>query len=233
MRKRFTLALALTGTALLAASGAAAASDGAGAAITSSGLAATGWAGPFTVTFVKPSGSTVGATTIQGVNLGKPWGSLFEMSTDSPIAGIGHQVLCDTVVTNPATFSPGYQAANYAGEAGQSPVNPVSGIYFDASCDDGSGYDFYRVRWDDVTDSSGQPWHLFEDNTPAELGAFYWGSSVQDGGAHGTLSVPLDNDGWEAAQITVYGHDARGFHFVADGGGEVVPQGEQITTTAW
>ena len=234
MSKRLITSLTLVSmvAVLLLASGVASASTGAGTAATTSGLVAYGWAGPFTATFVNPSGSTTDASAVPGVDLSKPWGSLFELGAAGSTFGLGSGVACSTVVTNPASFSAGYQAYDYSSAFGTSPVNPVSGVYFDATCDDGSGYDFYRVRWDDTSGTpypTGQPWPLFQD-AEGGLGAFYWGSSVQDGGYHGTLTA-LDNGGDEASQITVYGHNASGFHFVTDGSGQVYPNGSNIVTT--
>jgi hypothetical protein len=236
MSKRLTFVPTLVCAmgALFVVAATAAASAGGGTAVTSSGLVATGWAGPFTVTFVKPTGATTGASTIAGVDLGKPWGSLFELGRSGDASGIGSTAACPTTVTNPASFGAGSIAFDFPPAPGQSPIDPLSGIYFDASCSDGSGYDYYRVHWDDVMDSSGHPWRLFMDNTPGpQLGAFYWGSSVQNGDTNGTLSIPFDNNGWESAQITVYGHNAGGFHLLATGGGEVVPEASDIVTTAW
>jgi hypothetical protein len=247
MAGMLSLAVAMLAVFLPATAGAAD-SVGGGTAVTSSGLVASGWAGKFTITLVVPSGSTTGASTVSGVDFSHPWASLFELGTESPLNGVGHTAACPTVVTNPTSFSAGYQAANYPPPPAQwvnqpsmghwsGPPEPTSGIYFDVACNDGAGYDFYRVQWDDVSGApypAGQPWPLFP-TTFGELfsggGTFYWGSSVQDGGYRGTLSVPFDNNAGEAAGITVYGHNASGFHFVTGGSGGVVPQGGDITTT--
>jgi hypothetical protein len=221
-----TLATIAAVLGALAAPAGAGAADG-GTAVTSSGLAAFGWADKFTVTFVVPSGPTTGRTTIPGVDLGKPWASLYVLGSGSDLSGIGGTMGCSTVVANPSGYSAGHPAL----PARQGEIVPVSGIYFDASCDDGGGYDFYRVRWDD-TSTDGEPWRCFESIFPVAAGAFYWGSGVQHGGYHGTLSPLVYNGCDEAAILTVYGHDALGFHLVSGGGaGQVAPHASNIVTT--
>jgi hypothetical protein len=234
------LSAAIALLVLLTPGMASAATAGAAHEITSQGLVAAGNAGDFTVTLVVPSGPTTGASTVPGVDFGKPWASFFELGTQAPLDGIGHSVACPTQVINPTSFSAGYQAANYPPPPAQwaneppmgnwsGPLEPVSGIYFDVTCNDGSGYDFYRVRWDDWLDPwTGRPQALW----PGTGGAGgYWGSSVQDGGYHGELGAQFNNNAFEVGYISVWGHNATGFHYVADGAGDVDPQGVGIMTT--
>jgi hypothetical protein len=86
------------------------------------------------VTLVVPAGPVVSSGPTDSVDLAKPWAVLTETSVESGARVCGR-------VENPTTFNPGGLRQAGDGEAWH-------GTSVDVRCDDGAGYQFYRVRWD-------------------------------------------------------------------------------------
>ena len=215
---------------ILALPGAASGATGLGTAgvsvnggLVASGLASSASGSELTMTFVIPRGA-LGFSPVAGVDFSKPWGSLTVQPGNGATFGVESHQAC-AVVTNPSTWTTGYEPINDAGD----PAQPLSGIYFDTPCQDGSGYDFYRVQWDDYPDPwTGRPEHVFIDGL--RTNTYYWGSTVQTRDAHGT--VTSFDDAIESARVSVYGHDAHGLHPVTLSGiGNVVPAASVIAVT--
>jgi hypothetical protein len=212
----------LTATAVVAAallvSAAVASADqpGNSALGASGGLVATGgFSAPngdvFTATFVIPTSGAAESPHSGGVSFARPWASLEKWNGAPP--GIGTADPCSTV-TNPTSWSAGYQVSSpYYSPPGQ---QPRSGVYVDIVCNDGSGFQYYRVRWDDAVSAFGglQP---VADTSQRPPEWSYWGSAVQQlGGAHGTLLVRAD--GAENASLSICGFDGSTFHCLAPTG---------------
>jgi hypothetical protein len=231
--------------ALFSFPAAAGAVDGVGAAsaISSGGFVATGGAfipssqgqGGISATFVAPSGTCTGGSSVSGVDFCKPWVSVVEGYASGGFVGSQN---CATVA-NPTGWSSGSlvtPASNWPTSG--APTQPLSGIYVDAACNDGSGYDFYRVQINDWSDANG-PWGLFNDmmwGTPVGLGAanpIYWGAGAGTVAYKGTVSFASDNGAIEVASSSVYGHNAGGFQLLSnDGSGRVYPMASDVVTTA-
>lgn len=231
--RRGWLVLGISSTLLLSAAAASAnqVSD-ATVAVATGGLVATGGGnGPngdsFSVTFVVPTGITQTLNT-GTVDFARPWADISEENQ--------HQNYVCSTVTNPTSWNMGTliqpgssynQSAEPAGEK-----NPRSGVYFDATCADGSGYQFYRVIWTDMV-TGGQAWPVF----PTGLGdwngvhTYNWGSAVQYSGDHGLVTVR--DAGLEAANLTICGY--RDAHFYCTtgpsylDGGQIEPKPSLIT----
>jgi hypothetical protein len=216
---------------------------GAATTISSGGFIATGGAfipstqgyGGISATFVAPSGTCTGGSVVTGVDFCKPWASVVEGYANGGVVGSQN---CATLV-NPTSWDEGWSvtpAANWS--SSDAPTQPRSGIYVDAACNDGSGYDFYRVVINDWSDANG-PWGLFDDlvwGTPVGEGAanpIYWGAGAGTVADKGTVSFTSDNGAIEVASSSVYGHDASGLHLLSnDGSGRVYPTASNVVTTA-
>jgi hypothetical protein len=186
----------------------------------------------FAVTFVIPKRATSETPHAGAVSFAKPWVSLVEESNQPP--AIGSTDPC-AVVTNPSSWSAGYAVSSpYYNATGQ---QPRSGVYVDVACpNDGSGFEFYRVRFDDML-WNGQPESVFDtalvDNTVTvdNLEEYSWGSAVQQpSGDHGLLLV--GERGTENADMSVCGYNGSGFQCLpGSGGGQLVPSASSITVT--
>jgi hypothetical protein len=217
-----TVALAMLVLSLPAAAGAAnGIGVGAGSAVSAGGIIvygdfvlspSRGQEGvPFT--FVIPSGTSTGASLVPGVDFSKPWAAFAVGYAD----GFGQVVAngCSTV-SNPTSWSAGQPVTNPQSGADR-PIKPLSGIYFDVRCDDGSGYDFYRVQVDDHADANG-PWGLGDDGIsglPVGLIGAASGPITWTWGSYkGTVTFASDNGAIESADALLFGHDASGLHLL-------------------
>jgi hypothetical protein len=200
--------------AVLAPAAASAGQPANNAAAVGSGLIATGGfaaadGNVFIANFIIPAPGTSESPHGGGVSFAKPWASLEKWNGAPP--AVGSTYPC-SVVANPTSWSAGYPVETTENIAHG--LRPLSGVYFDVACEDGSGFQFYRVRWDDmVTPWSGQPQPVADTSQhPPEW--YYWGSAVQQPfGAHGTLLVRTNTA--QNANLSVCGFDGKDFRCLA------------------
>jgi hypothetical protein len=203
----------------------------AGLALSTGGVVASGGfstpdGASFTVTFVYPTGTSVGTPATSGVDFTKPWASISEF-VPGPTFGIPGLQSCSTL-SNTTTHSPGYAIAT---QFNSGPANELArnGIYFDITCNDGRGYSYYRVRFDDQM-FNGTPGPVFSASYTGNTQTYYWGTAVQSAGDHG---VVLTYDaGIEVAAISICGFKA-GFHCLksSGAGGSIQPGPSLVLTT--
>lgn len=217
-----------------------AAEAGAGTAVSTGGLVADVAANTITNTqvfdfkMVVPTGTCAGGSLVPGVDFCKPWAALaIARHGEGAGGGLGGGVTCSAVV-NPERWSAGAPVMNP--RWGQDrPVKPRNGIFADVPCDDGEGYNFYRVVIDDRSDADG-PWGLFDgqvwgvSGTSALSGApitWTWGAYK------GLTKFAHDNGASQVGDATVYGVDGRGAHVLATAGAaKVFPVAAEVVTTA-
>jgi hypothetical protein len=149
--------------ASIAAQGqAAAATDGTVALGKTSYVDAAGVTHGFWGTFVIPAGTVTGTGQIGSdpVDLQKPWVNFAEtLSTD-------RYALC-LQNSNPTSYS--------AGTPGSAP-GTVTGLYVDVRCDDGAGYQFYRLTFvGDGTDLGGSSYWQFGADTQTSMASVTFG----------------------------------------------------------
>lgn len=168
------------------------------------------------MTLAQPTATAL-ATPAMGTDLGRPWVALTETVMSDPSsanAAVG-STSC-TQFVNPTNWS--------AGSLHTGSMPTYGGVYADVACPgDGSGYQFYRLRWD-----AAPLWPLVQN----QVTTVWMGGEVQSwsaGGASGQVEV------WpqatQVATFTVCGYRAattlrpEGFDCFgqSSGHGSVVP----------
>lgn len=162
-----------------------------------------------------PQGKVTASPAVRGVDLGRPWATVSETIVSDPAAGHagdGTQV-CSTA-SNPQRFEPGALT-------GDSWV----GTSVDVTCDDGAGYQFYRILWD-----KGPYWLVSNQVTAASMGSQLtsWSSSSLRG------TVELWPQANQQAKVTVCGYRPGTTHPNCFGPGEglVIPSTNRMVVQA-
>ena len=168
-----------------------------------------GSARSFLVTFVVPKGPVSGTPATGSVDLSRPWVAIKGYGADSTLA-------CSQVA-NPAHFSPG-------GSTPGANASVWAGTYVDVACADGSGYQYYRVRWD--------PMPLWATVTNPLVTTWMQGQITQWDA--GTLrgAVELWPNANQVATVTVCGYGSGSVRCFGGGTGNVIPSTSGLLTTA-
>jgi hypothetical protein len=171
----------------------------------------------FEVLLVVPQGS-VTAGPMGGVDLGRPWvATTVSLQHDAEYNNAG-LVVCSTVA-NPSSWSAG--ALDHRDHA----TGAWHGAFVDVRCDDGAGYDFYRVAWD-----PGPYWWRVNaiSRNWAQLPLYPWSG----GGLQGTWSMAID--GIQTTHLVVCGYRAGAARSCVTGtsGGSVRHTQTSLTVTA-
>lgn len=161
----------------------------------------------FTAMLVVPEGVVTGTPAVEDADLREPWAIVSERAwdRDDPGGGLsGGSEVCHRLV-NPASFHPGHSGPRATWPA-SGPKPTWEGMYFDVTCDDGAGYDFYRVHFDNyVSPWSGRESFIHRRSATGHplTDARYWGWSAPYR-VNGLIEA--DPGGVQSAATTVCGH---------------------------
>jgi hypothetical protein len=160
----------------------------------------------FVVQLVAPSGVVTATPSTGGLDVAKPWASVGETVWGAPSAGgfVGPAPVCSKA-ENVQAWGPGKPGPSVRRWNGSVPT--WTGTWFEASCEDGSGYQFYRFVFERGIDShDGYEFGL--EPTYAPLYTRDWGWGWTSGGAAGLLQGKADRV--QLATVTVCGYRTRG-----------------------
>ncbi len=196
----------------------------------------------FSAMLVVPDGTVVGSPAVEDADLREPWAILSQQAWGEGEGGglSGGPEVCHRFV-NPTSFSTGHPGRTATWPAG-GPRPIWTGTSFDVTCDDGAGYEFYRVHFDPYRYSADREAHV---RTRATFGlpqtdVRYWGWSAPHD-VNGSLQA--QPQGVQSASMSVCGYrweqveDEAEPQLVSDcygsGLGRIVPAVDTLTATLY